>query len=80
MLSVPAFDAAIELAQSRKLLLSEALSMQKQAVAGRNSAGDGGLHWDEETGSALRYMALDKRTKEERESERVASTVSRPSS
>jgi hypothetical protein len=48
-LSVSAFDAAIELAQSRKLLLSEALSVRGRAVAGRNGAG-GGLHWDEETG------------------------------
>jgi hypothetical protein len=47
---VSAFDAAIELAQSRKLLLSEALSVRGRAAAGRNGAGDGGLHWDEETG------------------------------
>ena len=50
MLSVSAFDAAIELAQSRKLLLSEALSVRGRAAAGRNGAGDGGLHWDEEAG------------------------------
>jgi hypothetical protein len=50
MLSVSAFDAAIELAQSRKLLLSETLSVRGRAAAGRNGAGDGGLHWDEETG------------------------------
>jgi hypothetical protein len=50
MLSVSAFDAAIELAQSRKLLLSEALSVRGRAVEGRNGAGGGGLHWDEETG------------------------------
>jgi hypothetical protein len=50
MLSVSAFDAAIELAQSRKLLLSEALSVRGQAAEGRNGAGGGGLHWDEETG------------------------------
>jgi hypothetical protein len=50
MLSTSAFDAAIELAQSRKLLLSEALSVRGRAVAGRNGAGGGGLHWDEETG------------------------------
>jgi hypothetical protein len=50
MLSVSAFDAAIELAKSRKLLLSEALSVRGRAVAGRNGAGGGGLHWDEETG------------------------------
>jgi hypothetical protein len=50
MLSVSAFDAAIELAQSRKLLLSEALSVRGRAAEGRNGAGGGGLHWDEETG------------------------------
>jgi hypothetical protein len=50
MLSVSAFDAAIELAHSRKILLSEALSVRGRAVAGRNGAGGGGLHWDEETG------------------------------
>jgi hypothetical protein len=50
MLSVSAFDAAIELAQSRKLLLSEALSVRGRAAAGRSGAGGSGLHWDEETG------------------------------
>jgi hypothetical protein len=50
MLSVSAFDAAIDLAQSRKLLLSEALSVRGRAVAGKNGAGDTGLHWDVETG------------------------------
>jgi hypothetical protein len=50
MLSVSAFDAAIELAQSRKLLLSEALSVRGRAAAGRNGVGGVGLHWDEETG------------------------------
>jgi hypothetical protein len=49
-LSVSAFDAAIELAQSRKLLVSEALSVRGRAAAGRNGAGGGGLHWDEEAG------------------------------
>jgi hypothetical protein len=51
MLSVSAFDAAIGLAQSRKLLLSEVLSVRGRAVEGRNGAGGGGLHWDEETGN-----------------------------
>jgi hypothetical protein len=50
-LSVSAFNAAIELAQSRKLLLSEALSVRGRAAEGRNGAGGGGLHWDEETGN-----------------------------
>jgi hypothetical protein len=50
MLSVSAFDAAIELAQSRKLLLSEALSVRGRAAAGRNEAEGNDLHWDEETG------------------------------
>jgi hypothetical protein len=50
-LSVSAFDAAIELAQLRKLLLSEALSVRGRAAVGRNEvAGGSGLHWDEETG------------------------------
>jgi hypothetical protein len=50
MLSVSAFDAAIGLAQSGKLLLSEALAVRGRAVAGRNGAGGSGLHWDEDTG------------------------------
>jgi hypothetical protein len=50
MLSVSAFDAAIDLARSRKLLLSEALSVRGRAAAGRNGAGNSELHWDEETG------------------------------
>ena len=52
MLSVSAFDAAIGLARSGKLLLSEALAVRGRAAAGRNGAGSGGsgLHWDEETG------------------------------
>jgi hypothetical protein len=49
-LSVSAFDAAIELAQSRKLLLSEALSVRGRAAAGKNMAGGVGMHWDDETG------------------------------
>jgi hypothetical protein len=52
MLSVSAFDAAIGLARSGKRLLSEALAVRGRAVAGRNGAGGGGLHWDEETGSS----------------------------
>jgi hypothetical protein len=50
MLSVSAFDAAIELVKSRKLLLAEALSVRGRAVAGENGAGGSGLHWDRETG------------------------------
>jgi hypothetical protein len=50
MLSVSAFDAAIDLARSRKLLLSEALSVRGRAAAGKNGAGDSRLHWDGETG------------------------------
>jgi hypothetical protein len=49
-LSVSAFDAAIELAHWRKLLLSEALSVRGRAAAGRNGDGGNVLHWDEETG------------------------------
>jgi hypothetical protein len=50
MLSVSAFDAAIDLAHSRKLLLSEALSVRGRAAAGINGAGGSELHWDEITG------------------------------
>jgi hypothetical protein len=50
MLSVSAFDAAIGLARSGKLLLSEALAVRGRAAAGRNGAASDGLHWDEETG------------------------------
>jgi tetratricopeptide (TPR) repeat protein len=45
-LSVSAFDAAIDLARSRKLLLSEALSVRGRAAAGKNGAGNSRLHWD----------------------------------
>jgi hypothetical protein len=50
MLSVSAFDAAIGLARSGKLLLSEALAVRGRAAAGSNGSGGGGLHWDEITG------------------------------
>jgi hypothetical protein len=50
MLSVSAFDAAIDLARSGKLLLSEALSVRGRAAAGKSGAGDIGLHWDKEMG------------------------------
>jgi hypothetical protein len=49
-LSVSAFDAAIELAHSRQLLLSEALSVRGRAVEEKNGAGGSGLRWDEEMG------------------------------
>jgi hypothetical protein len=50
MLSVSAFDAAVDLARSRKLLLSEALSVRGRAAAGKSEAGNIGLHWDVEMG------------------------------
>jgi hypothetical protein len=50
MLSVSVFDAAIDLARSGKLLLSEAVTVRGRAAAGRNSAGGSALHWDEITG------------------------------
>jgi hypothetical protein len=50
MLSVSAFDSAIDLANSRKMLLSEALAVRGRAAAGRNGAEDSGLHWDENMG------------------------------
>jgi hypothetical protein len=50
-LSVSVFDAAIELAHSKKLLLSEALSVRGRALSGRNgAAGGNGVHWNEATG------------------------------
>jgi hypothetical protein len=45
-LSVSAFDAAIDLARSRKLLLSEVLSVRGRAAAGQKWAGNSRLHWD----------------------------------
>jgi hypothetical protein len=50
MLSVSAFDAAIDLARARKLLLSEALSVRGRAAAGKSGADGSGLHWGDETG------------------------------
>jgi hypothetical protein len=50
MLSVSAFDAAIGLARSRKLLLSEALSVRGRAAVGGGDADGSGLHWDAQTG------------------------------
>jgi hypothetical protein len=50
MLSVSAFDAAIDLARSRKLLLSEALSVRGRAAAGKHGSSKSRLHWDEEMG------------------------------
>jgi hypothetical protein len=50
MLSVSAFDAAIDLAQSKKLLLSEALAVRGRAAPCRNGAGSSELLWDEITG------------------------------
>jgi hypothetical protein len=53
MLSVSAFDAAIVLAKSGKLLLSEAMSVRGRVLAGRGGD-DGGtgseLHWDAQVG------------------------------
>jgi hypothetical protein len=48
MLSVSAFDAAIDLARSGKLL-PDALSVRGRAAAGKR-VGGGGLHWGEEVG------------------------------
>jgi hypothetical protein len=50
MLSVSAFDAAIDLSHTRKLLLSEALSVRGRAAAGRTGLGGSEQHWDERTG------------------------------
>jgi hypothetical protein len=59
-LSVSAFDSAIGLAQSRKLLLSAALSVRGRAVAGRNGAGGGGLHWEKEMGKQRLAEVIDR--------------------
>jgi hypothetical protein len=50
MLSVSAFDAAIDLARSRKLLMSEALSVRGRAAAGKNGSSESRLHWNEGMG------------------------------
>jgi hypothetical protein len=50
MLSVSAFEAAIDLARLGGLLLSEALSVRGRAAAGRNGMGGAGIHWDKKTG------------------------------
>jgi hypothetical protein len=60
MLSVSAFDAAIDLAQSRKLLLSEALAVRGRAAAGRNGVSDSELHWDENTGKQRLAEVVDR--------------------
>jgi hypothetical protein len=49
MLSVSAFDAAIDLARSGKLL-PDALSVRGRTAAGKRRVGGGGLHLDEEVG------------------------------
>jgi hypothetical protein len=50
MLSVSAFDAAIDSARLRTLLMSEALSVRGRAVAGNNRSSESRLHWGKETG------------------------------
>jgi hypothetical protein len=50
VLSVSAFDAAIDLAWSRKLLLSEALAVRGRVAAGKPKDGNSRLYWDDETG------------------------------
>ena len=58
MLSVSAFDAAIELAKRGRFLLSEALTIRVRALVGRErdsseggvgEVGGGQLHWDDRT-------------------------------
>jgi hypothetical protein len=48
-LSVPVFDAAIQLARRGRFLLSEALLVRDRGLAGQG-AGKGTIHWDEHTG------------------------------
>jgi hypothetical protein len=61
MLSVSAFDAAIDLARSRKLLLSDALSVQGRAAVGRNGTGESsGVHWNGEVGRQRLAEVMDR--------------------
>jgi hypothetical protein len=46
-LSVAAFDAAIDLAKSKRFLLSEALSVRGRVLAAKGSGEGHGCHWDE---------------------------------
>ena len=48
-LSVKAFDAALQLALTGRMLMQECLAVRGRALAGRAVNGAGG-HWDEETG------------------------------
>jgi hypothetical protein len=47
MLSVAAFDAAIDLAKSKRFLLSEALSVRGRVLVAKGSGEGHGCHWDE---------------------------------
>jgi hypothetical protein len=46
-LSVAAFDAAIDLAKSKRFLLSEALSVRGRVLVAKGSGEGHGCHWDE---------------------------------
>jgi hypothetical protein len=46
-LSVAAFDAAIDLAKSKRFLLSEALSVRGRVLAAKGSGEGHGCHWDD---------------------------------
>ena len=48
-LSVKAFDAALQLALTGRMLMQECLAVRGRALAGRAVNGVGG-HWDEKTG------------------------------
>ena len=48
-LSVKAFDAALQLALTGRMLMQECRAVRGRARAGRAANGGGG-HWDEETG------------------------------
>jgi hypothetical protein len=61
MLSISAFDAAIDLARSRKLLLSEALAVRGRASTGRNGTGESsGVHWNDEVGRQRLAEVMDR--------------------
>jgi hypothetical protein len=58
-LSVSAFDAAIQLANAGRFLLSEALAIRDRARAGHNVGGSR-LHWDEGTGKQRRAEMMER--------------------
>jgi hypothetical protein len=58
-LAVAAFDAAIDLAKSKRFLLSEALSVRGRVLAAKGSGEGHGCHWDEHITSDMRKQQLE---------------------